>query len=87
MVGFGLLYPLLGGLQPTGGSPVTASRVIENLFLLAQSIYHSTLTITTLGMGDFLPVGLGRVLKAIETSLGAIIITLLVFVFGRSAVQ
>lgn len=55
--------------------------------LLAQSIYHSTLTITTLGIGDFLPVGLGRVLTAIETSLGAIIIALLVFVFGRSMVR
>jgi len=87
VVGFGLLYPLVGGLQPTGGSPITASRVIENPLLLAQSIYYSTLTFTTLGMGDFLPVGLGRVLTTLETSLGAIIIALLVFVFGRRAAR
>jgi uncharacterized protein YjbI with pentapeptide repeats len=87
VVGFGLLYPLVGGLQPTNGSTITLSRTINNPILLLQSIYYSTLTFTTLGMGDFLPVGLGRVLTTIETSLGAIIIALLVFVFGRRAAR
>jgi uncharacterized protein YjbI with pentapeptide repeats len=87
VVGFGLLYPLVGGLQPTEGSTITLSRTIDNPILLLQSIYYSTLTFTTLGMGDFLPVGLGRVLTTLETSLGAIIIALLVFVFGRRAAR
>jgi len=87
VVGFGLLYPLVGGIKPIGGSPITASRVIEDPLLLAQSIYYSTLTFTTLGMGDFQPTGLGRILTTLETSLGAIIVALLVFVFGRRAAR
>jgi len=83
--GFGLLYPLVGGIQPSGGDPITLGSIAQNPFLFLQSIYYSTLTFTTLGMGDFQPVGLGRMLTTIETSLGAIIIALLVFVFGRRA--
>jgi uncharacterized protein YjbI with pentapeptide repeats len=87
VVTFGVLYPLVGGLQPTGGSTITLSRTVNNPILLLQSIYYSTLTFTTLGMGDFLPVGMGKVLTTLETSLGAIIIALLVFVFGRRAAR
>ncbi|WP_411718551.1 ion channel [Natronomonas sp.] len=54
-----------------------------------DSIYNSTLTFTALGFGDLQPVGFGRVSTAIETSLGAVLLAFLVFVFilGRRAAR
>jgi hypothetical protein len=47
------------------------------------------LTFTALGFGDLQPVGFGRVSTAIETSLGAVLLAFLVFVFilGRRAAR
>lgn len=50
-------------------------------------VYYSTLTYTALGFGDFQPIGFGRLLIAIETSLGAVMLTLLVFILGRRAAR
>ena len=51
-------------------------------------MYLSTLTFTTLGLGDFRPQGqLGQVLAIGETSAGVILLALLVFVFGRRATR
>jgi hypothetical protein len=58
------------------GSPVT----------LFESLYFSALTFTTLGYGDFTPSdSAGQVLAVAETSLGVILLAILVFVFGRRA--
>ncbi|WP_302082797.1 pentapeptide repeat-containing protein [Salinibaculum rarum] len=86
VLAFALLYPL-GGLQPIRGAPVTYGAILDQPSLLLDSIYFSTLTFTTLGMGDFQPVGVARLLMTLQTSIGAILIALLVFVFGRRAVR
>jgi uncharacterized protein YjbI with pentapeptide repeats len=55
---------------------------------LVDAMYFSTLTFTTLGLGDFRPVGdLGRALAIFETSAGVVLLALLVFVFGRRATR
>ena len=86
VIGFGLLYPLGGWMRPTGGDPVRYEGV-QSLAELGNSLYYSTLTFTALGFGDFQPVGFGRVLTTIETSLGAVLLALLVFILGRRAAR
>jgi len=83
-----LLYPLGEWLQPVGGEPITYSRIFggePGLFL--ESLYFSTLTFTTLGMGDYEPMGVGQVLATLNTAFGAVLIALLVFVLGRRAAR
>ncbi|HMB50865.1 MAG TPA: pentapeptide repeat-containing protein [Natronoarchaeum rubrum] len=86
VAGFALLYPL-GGLVPTTGPDVTYANIAENPRLFFDSAYFSTLTFTTLGMGDYQPIGIARVLMSVQTSLGAIVVAMLVFVFGRRAAR
>ncbi|MEZ3114357.1 pentapeptide repeat-containing protein [Halobaculum sp. MBLA0147] len=54
---------------------------------LADSLYFSTVTFTTLGFGDFSPVGFGRVLATVESALGVTLFAVLVFVLGRRATR
>ena len=82
VLGFALLYPLGGWMRPDGGDPITYGD-ITSLAEFGNSVYYSTLTFTALGFGDFQPVGFGRVLTAIETSLGAVLLAFLVFILGR----
>jgi len=83
-----LLYPLSELLQPVGGEPITYSRILDGeLELILESLYFSTLTFTTLGMGDYEPIGFGQVIATINTTLGAVLIALLVFVLGRRAAR
>ncbi|SNZ06048.1 Uncharacterized protein YjbI, contains pentapeptide repeats [Natronoarchaeum philippinense] len=86
IVGFALLYPL-GGLVPNAGAAVTYATIADDPRLFFDSVYFSTLTFTTLGMGDYQPIGIARVLMSVQTSLGAITVALLVFVFGRRAAR
>ena len=83
-----LLYPLSEWLRPVGGEPITYSRIFggePGLFL--ESLYFSTLTFTTLGMGDYEPLGVGQVLATLNTAFGAVLVALLVFVLGRRAAR
>jgi len=83
-----LLYPLGGWIRPVGGEPITYSRILGGeLSLLLDSLYFSTLTFTTLGMGDYEPIGVGQILVTLNTAFGAVLIALLVFVFGRRAAR
>jgi len=84
---FSLLYPVGGWLKPDGGEPITYSRILEDPSLLGESVYYSTLTFSTLGMGDYTPVGAGQYLTAINTGAGAVLVALLVFVLGRRAAR
>ena len=84
--GFALLYPLGGWMRPAGDDPVRYDG-LASLAELGNSLYYSTLTFTALGFGDFQPVGFGRVLTTIETSLGAVLLALLVFILGRRAAR
>lgn len=55
----------------------------ENISLLFSSIYFSVVTFTTLGYGDFNPIGLSRAIAAIEAFTGSFTIALFVVVFVK----
>lgn len=80
VLSWGGLYHRFGlvGRTPPEGPPVS----------LFEALYFSTMTFTTLGYGDFRPVGrAGQVLAISETSAGVVLLALLVFVFGRRATR
>ena len=55
-----------------------------------DALYFSTLTFTTLGLGDFQPAPaaqLGRALVLLEAVMGAVLIATFVFVLGRRAAR
>jgi uncharacterized protein YjbI with pentapeptide repeats len=55
---------------------------------LLETVYFSSLTFTTLGYGDFNPAtSAGRYLAVSETTLGVVLLAILVFVFGRRATR
>jgi uncharacterized protein YjbI with pentapeptide repeats len=55
---------------------------------LFEALHFSGLTFTTLGYGDFNPANeLGQVLAVTETSIGVVLLAILVFVFGRRATR
>ena len=87
ILSFAFLYPLVGGIKPKGGKPVTYARIAANPLKILTSLYYSTLTYTALGFGDFQPVGVGRLLTTVETGLGAVMLALLVFILGRRAAR
>ncbi len=55
----------------------------KNLIAFAECLYYSVVTFTTLGYGDFTPVGFSRVFAAIEAFSGSFIIALFVVVFVK----
>ena len=90
IVGTALLYPL--GLVRSSGSGelMTYPSPTQPLALvttLAESLYFSTLTFTTMTFGLYKPVGVGKFLTMIETGAGIVLMALLVFVFGRRATR
>jgi uncharacterized protein YjbI with pentapeptide repeats len=55
---------------------------------LFEALYFSALTFTTLGYGDFNPASsAGQVFAVAETSMGVVLLAILVFVFGRRATR
>jgi uncharacterized protein YjbI with pentapeptide repeats len=87
ILSFAFLYPLGGWVRPVDGEPITYSAIAEDPTLLGETLYYSTLTFTTLGLGDYRPVGAGQYLTTVNTTLGAVLIALLVFVLGRRAAR
>lgn len=88
---FALVY-LLGGwihpVTPDGGlgDPISWRLLPENPEVVWRSIYYSTLTFTALGFGDFRPTSpFGQLFTVLETTTGAVLLALLVFVLGRRA--
>ena len=55
----------------------------ENFISLLECLYYSVVTFTTLGYGDFTPVGLSRGMAAIEAFTGSFTIALFVVVFVK----
>lgn len=76
---FGLAYDTFDLIEHAeSGDPVTSF----------EGLYFSALTFTTLGYGDFNPANsAGQVLAVVETSMGVILLAILVFVFGRRATR
>lgn len=89
---FTLAYPAGNWLIPihadgTYGEPLGYAFGTDGLENLIDSLYFSALTFTTLGFGDFEPVGFGKVLATLNTSIGALLVALLVWVLGRRAAR
>lgn len=87
VVAIALVYPLREWLRPIDGEAITYSRIAEDPMLFFELLYFSTLTFTTLGMGDYEPLGWGQAIATLNTAFGAVLIALLVFVLGRRAAR
>jgi hypothetical protein len=61
----------------------TEQTLEENISFFFSSLYYSVVTFTTLGYGDFTPVGISRAIAAIEAFTGSFTIALFVVVFVK----
>jgi hypothetical protein len=87
VVAFALLYPL-GLMEDAAGTTLTWQAIGSDWSLAVQSLYYSMLTFTALGFGDFRPANpAGQIATVVETSIGAVLLALLVFVLGRRAAR
>ena len=80
----GLAYFVLGVAD--GGSLVAfdaAASARENIVSLFKSLYFSVVTFTTLGYGDLVPVGVSRLVAAVEAFAGSFTLALFVVVFVK----
>lgn len=92
MVGFGAVYPFVGGLRTTGDTPVVyaiddvaGTAPAEVVTTLVESGFFSIITFSTLGYGTLEPVtATGRYLAGIESLVGSLVLALLVAVLTRS---
>lgn len=77
-----LVYFFLG---TTASNPIdpNSSGITAVLLELLNAIYFSVVTFTTLGYGDIAPLGLARVIAAIEAFLGSFTMALFVVVFVK----
>ncbi len=70
VVGFAAVYQRLGIVDDTGAGP----RITHSF---TDSLYYSVATFTTLGYGDFYPVGVGRAIAGLEALTGYVVLGLL----------
>jgi hypothetical protein len=61
----------------------TGATLYENLSLFMSCLYYSVVTFTTLGYGDFTPIGVSRAVAAFEAFSGSFTIALFVVVFVK----
>jgi voltage-gated potassium channel Kch len=61
----------------------TEQTLDANISFFFSSLYYSVVTFTTLGYGDFTPVGISRAIAAIEAFTGSFTIALFVVVFVK----
>jgi voltage-gated potassium channel Kch len=59
------------------------NSVSENVMALLNSFYFSVVTFTTLGYGDITPVGISRLIAAVEAFTGSFSLALFVVVFVK----
>lgn len=79
-----IIYAFTGLSFQDSVQAVSAEQTLEqNLSLFASSLYYSVVTFTTLGYGDFTPVGISRAIAAIEAFTGSFTIALFVVVFVK----
>ena len=74
MLAVALIYPLNEWLRPADGVPITYTQIAQDPSLFLESLYFSTLTFTTLGMGGYEPLGWGQVIVTLNTTFGAILL-------------
>mgnify|MGYP000594065612 FL=1 len=79
-----VIYAFTGLSFQDSVQAVSINQTLEhNLSLFASSLYYSVVTFTTLGYGDFTPVGISRAIAAIEAFTGSFTIALFVVVFVK----
>ena len=92
VVGFSLILILISailyfftGLSYAGQLHIFSlnNDVMSNLILFLNCIYYSVVTFTTLGYGDFTPIGFSRAIAAFEAFTGSFTIALFVVVFVK----
>ncbi|WP_343818455.1 ion channel [Colwellia asteriadis] len=73
------------GLSYNGAVQSLSSEqdIQQNINFFFSSLYYSVVTFTTLGYGDFTPVGISRAIAAIEAFTGSFTIALFVVVFVK----
>jgi len=79
------IFYLFTGLSYDGKIHVfeLSNDFTSNLYLFFNCIYYSVVTFTTLGYGDFTPIGFSRAIAAIEAFTGSFTIALFVVVFVK----
>ncbi|WP_299797415.1 ion channel [uncultured Shewanella sp.] len=79
------IFYLFTGLNYDGKTHIfeMSNDFSTNLYLFFNCIYYSVVTFTTLGYGDFTPIGLSRAIAAIEAFTGSFTIALFVVVFVK----
>lgn len=79
-----ILYSFTGlSYQDTLQKISSQHSLSDNISLFLSSLYFSVVTFTTLGYGDFNPVGISRAIAAIEAFTGSFTIALFVVVFVK----
>lgn len=79
-----ILYSFTGvSYQGTVYQVSSSQTMSENISLFFSSLYFSVVTFTTLGYGDFTPIGISRAIAAIEAFTGSFTIALFVVVFVK----
>lgn len=79
-----LLYSFTGLNYQDSIQTISSDNTLkENFGLFLSSLYYSVVTFTTLGYGDFTPVGLSRAIAAVEAFTGSFTIALFVVVFVK----
>jgi len=84
ILGSAVLYFLLGVRGPDGVLELDLKAgVQENLMRFLACVYFSVITFTTVGYGDIIPIGVSRLVAAVEAFTGAFAVSLFVVVFVR----
>ncbi len=79
-----VLYTFTGlNYQGTLHSLENTQGMSDNISLFFSSLYFSVVTFTTLGYGDYNPIGISRAIAAIEAFTGSFTIALFVVVFVK----
>ncbi|WP_022940540.1 pentapeptide repeat-containing protein [Psychromonas hadalis] len=85
LIVFSSFFYYIFGLRFAGEFQVFSfDQTLErNVIFFFECLYYSVVTFTTLGYGDFIPVGLSRVVAALEAFTGSFTIALFVVVFVK----
>jgi len=85
LIFFSAIFYYIFGLRFAGEFHVFSPEqsLEQNITFFFECVYYSVVTFTTLGYGDFIPVGLSRLIAALEAFTGSFTIALFVVVFVK----